>query len=82
MSQFKKIYDDLLSRGRISNKSDMARDIGSYSYMVNSYITGKRQPGVPLLLKLYEVYNINPLFLFGMESNIYYHGKAKDDDPY
>ena len=64
--QFKKVFEYLEKNNIIKGKSDIAKHLGTYNHVINSILKGKRNITVDQLNKLFETYDINANFLFGL----------------
>ena len=69
--RFRKVYEELDKRNLIKSKSDIAKKLGTYNHVINSILKGDRNITVDQLNKLFEVYQINANYLFGISDELF-----------
>ena len=72
--KFHEVFDELEKSNKIKGKSDLAAKLGTYNHVVNSILKGDRNITVEQMHKLFETYNINANYLFGLSDDIYLNG--------
>lgn len=74
--RFRQVYEELEKRGRIKGKSDLGKKLGTYNHVVNSILKGERNLTVDQLHKLFENYQVDANFMFGISEGIFQEGAA------
>ncbi|MEY3367309.1 MAG: hypothetical protein RI973_464 [Bacteroidota bacterium] len=69
--RFKKVYEALEKRHLIKGKSDIAKKIGTYNHVVNSILKGDRNVTVEQLHKLFEIFNVDANYMFGLNDSMF-----------
>jgi phage repressor protein C with HTH and peptisase S24 domain len=77
--KFREVFDALEKSNKIKGKSDLATKLNTYNHVINSILKGDRNITVEQMHKLFETYNINANYLFGLSNDIYLDGS--DDFP-
>jgi phage repressor protein C with HTH and peptisase S24 domain len=72
--KFHEVFDELEKSNKIKGKSDIATKLNTYNHVINSILKGDRNITVEQMHKLFETYNINANYLFGLSDNIYLNG--------
>jgi phage repressor protein C with HTH and peptisase S24 domain len=70
------VFDELEKSNKIKGKSDIATKLNTYNHVINSILKGDRNITVEQMHKLFETYNINANYLFGLSDDIYLNGSA------
>lgn len=68
--QFEKVYKYLEDNNLIKGKSDLAARLGTYNHVINAILKGARNITIDQLNKLFEIYNINANYIFGISSQM------------
>jgi phage repressor protein C with HTH and peptisase S24 domain len=74
--KFHEVFDELEKSNKIKGKSDIATKLNTYNHVINSILKGDRNITVEQMHKLFETYNINANYLFGLSDDIYLNGSA------
>lgn len=74
--RFKELFERLEILGVIKGKSDLAKILESYNHVINNILQGKRNITVDQLLKLFEVFNVNANYMFGMSELMFKDGQV------
>ncbi|MCB9283112.1 MAG: S24 family peptidase [Lewinellaceae bacterium] len=69
--RFKTVFEELERRRLIKGKSDIAKHLGTYNHVVNSILKGQRNVTVDQLFKLFETYDVNANYLFGLSEDLF-----------
>lgn len=69
--RFKIVFDTLEQENLIRGKSDIAKQLGTYNHVINSILKGQRNITVDQLHKLFEVYEVNANYLFGLADEMF-----------
>lgn len=69
--RFRQVFDALEKENLIKGKSDIAKKLGTYNHVINSILKGERNITVDQLYKLFEIYQIDANFMFGMSDSMY-----------
>jgi plasmid maintenance system antidote protein VapI len=72
--KFHEVFDELEKSNKIKGKSDIATKLNTYNHVINSILKGDRNITVEQMHKLFETYNINANYLFGLSDDIYLNG--------
>jgi plasmid maintenance system antidote protein VapI len=72
--KFREVFDELEKSNKIKGKSDIATKLNTYNHVINSILKGDRNITVEQMHKLFETYNINANYLFGLSDDIYLSG--------
>lgn len=72
--RFREVYEELYKSNKIRGKSDIAEKLGTYNHVVNSILKGQRNITVEQLSKLFDVYQVNANYLFGLSNNLFLKG--------
>ena len=72
--KFHEVFDELEKSNKIKGKSDIATKLNTYNHVINSILKGDRNITVEQMHKLFETYNINANYLFGLSDDIYLSG--------
>ncbi|HMQ49558.1 MAG TPA: S24 family peptidase [Saprospiraceae bacterium] len=72
--RFRMVYDELEQRELIKGKSDIAKKLGTYNHIINSILKGQRNITLEQLHKLFENFNINANYLFGISEELFLDG--------
>ncbi|MGK0388980.1 MAG: hypothetical protein ACI94Y_001713 [Maribacter sp.] len=78
--RFREIYESLENSKAIKGKSDLASKLGTYNHVINSILKGKRNITIEQLSKLFDIYNINANYLFGLSSEKFLIGGMASGD--
>ncbi len=78
--RFRELYDALESSKAIKGKSDLANKLDTYNHVINSILKGKRNITVEQLSKLFDIYNVNANFLFGLSEEKFREGGIASGD--
>ena len=79
--RFKAVYEELHRSNKIRGKSDLAEKLGTYNHVINSILKGQRNITVEQLSKLFEFYEVNANFLFGLSNNMFLKGRGTSSLP-
>ncbi len=79
--RFKVVYESLFKTKQIRGKSDLANKLGTYNHVINSILKGQRNITVEQLSKLFEFYQVNANYLFGISNNMFLQGGASASLP-
>ncbi len=77
--RFKNVFEELEKTNRIKGKSDLAKKLGTYNHVVNSILKGDRNVTVEQLHKLFDSFDVDANYLFGLAENLF-RGEHKTDD--
>ena len=69
--RFKMVYEVLEKNNLIKGKSDLAQSLGTYNHVINSILKGQRNITVEQLNKLFDHYQLNANFVFGLSESIF-----------
>ena len=69
--RFKTVFEELERQRMIKGKSDIAKHLGTYNHVVNSILKGQRNVTVDQLFKLFETYDVNANYLFGLSEDLF-----------
>ncbi len=69
--RFKKVFEELEKRNLIKGKSDIANQLGTYNHIVNSILKGQRNVTVDQLKQLFNIYQIDANYLFGLSDTMF-----------
>lgn len=69
--RFRMVYDELEQRGLIKGKSDIAKKMGTYNHIINSILKGQRNITLEQLHKLFDGFNLNANYLFGISDELF-----------
>ncbi|MEL6639407.1 MAG: S24 family peptidase [Bacteroidota bacterium] len=72
--RFRTLYDELYRQGHIRGKSDIAEKLGTYNHVINSILKGQRNITIEQLSKLFEHYQANANYLFGLSNKMFLKG--------
>ncbi len=72
--RFREIFKELEKHNIIRGKSDLANKLDTYNHVINSILKGKRNITVDQLHKLFEAYNVNANYLFGLSHQKFREG--------
>lgn len=72
--RFKEVFDYLEKENIIKGKSDLAKKLDTYNHVINNILKGKRNITVDQLNKLFDTYNINANYLFGLSEEMFLEG--------
>ncbi len=72
--RFREVYSSLEKNSIIKGKSDIANKLGTYNHVINSILKGKRNITVDQLSKLFDHYNVNSNYLFGLSKEMFMEG--------
>ena len=75
--RFREVYEKLETSNLIKGKSDIAKQLGTYNHVINSILKGDRNITVDQLHKLFEVYDIDANYLFGLQKEMF-RSEAQD----
>ena len=78
--RFREIYESLENSKAIKGKSDLANKLDTYNHVVNSILKGKRNITVEQLSKLFDIYNVNANYLFGLSDQKFREGGLASGD--
>ena len=78
--RFRAIYGSLEKSNAIKGKSDLAAKLDTYNHVINSILKGKRNITVEQLSKLFDIYNVNANFLFGLSEQMFREGGLASGD--
>lgn len=78
--RFREIYQSLENSKAIKGKSDLAAKLGTYNHVINSILKGKRNITIEQLSKLFDIYNVNANYLFGLSSEQFLMGGMASGD--
>ena len=78
--RFREIYESLERSKAIKGKSDLASKLGTYNHVINSILKGKRNITIEQLSKLFDIYNINANYLFGLSGEQFLIGGMASGD--
>ncbi len=79
--RFKAVYNILESQNLIKGKSDLAEKLDTYNHVINNILKGQRNITVDQLNKLFDTYNINANYLFGLSEEVFLEGGAPNTLP-
>ena len=79
--RFKIVYESLFNTKQIRGKSDLADKLGTYNHVINSILKGQRNITVEQLSKLFEFYQVNANYLFGISNNMFLQGGTSSSLP-
>jgi plasmid maintenance system antidote protein VapI len=77
--RFRDVFSTLEKTNKIKGKSDIAKKLGTYNHVVNSILKGDRNITVDQLHKLFEIYNIDANFMFGLNDAMFKGEKQTDN---
>ena len=69
--RFKLVFTELEKLNLIKGKSDIANKLGTYNHVINSILKGDRNITVEQLHKLFELYEVDANYLFGLSEGIF-----------
>ncbi|MBK7406644.1 MAG: S24 family peptidase [Saprospirales bacterium] len=69
--RFKTVFEELERRRMIKGKSDIAKSLGTYNHVVNSILKGQRNVTVDQLSKMFQIYEVNANYLFGLSEDLF-----------
>jgi len=69
--RFKAVFEELERRRMIKGKSDIAKRLGTYNHVINSILKGQRNVTVDQLGKLFNTYEIDANYLFGLSEDLF-----------
>ncbi len=72
--RFRQVYVELEKNKVIKGKSDIADKLKTYNHVINSILKAKRNITVDQLSKLFDHYNINSNFMFGLSDEMFREG--------
>jgi transcriptional regulator with XRE-family HTH domain len=79
--RFSFVYSELEKRNLIKGKSDIAKKLGTYNHVVNSILKGERNVTVEQLQKLFEIYQVDANYLFGLGDSMFVGQKSDANIP-
>ncbi len=69
--RFCKVYEALEKLNLIKGKSDLAKKLDTYNHVINSILKGQRNITVDQLQKLFQLYQLNANYLFGISEDMF-----------
>ncbi len=72
--RFRALYDELYQNSQIRGKSDLAEKLGTYNHVINSILKGQRNITIEQLSKLFDIYQVNANYLFGLSNKMFLKG--------
>lgn len=75
--RFKQVFEELEQRGLIRGKSDLAEKLGTYNHVINSILKGKRNVTLDQLSKLFERYEVDANFMFGVKEQMFVQAQTE-----
>jgi hypothetical protein len=72
--RFKIVFQELEKQNLIKGKSDIAKHLGTYNHVINSILKGQRNITVDQLHKLFDIYQINANYMFGLIDDMFQPG--------
>ncbi len=74
--RFRALYEELYRQGRIRGKSDIAEKLGTYNHVINSILKGQRNITIEQLSKLFDHYQANANYVFGLSNKMFLKGQT------
>lgn len=74
--RFKIVYQELEKQNLIKGKSDIAKHLGTYNHVINSILKGQRNITVDQLHKLFDIYQVNANYMFGLVEEMFQPGAS------
>lgn len=69
--RFRKVFSVLEEKRMIKGKSDIAKQLGTYNHVINSILKGDRNITVEQLTKMFEIYNVDANYMFGLHEEMF-----------
>jgi len=76
--RFKDVFSALENQNLIKGKSDIAKHLGTYNHVINSILKGQRNITVDQLSKLFDIYQIDANYMFGLSDEMFSPGANLD----
>lgn len=72
--RFRKVFAELENQNLIKGKSDIAKHLGTYNHVINSILKGQRNITVDQLSRLFETYQVDANYMFGISEQMFLPG--------
>lgn len=76
--RFRKLFEILEKTKKIKGKSDLAKKLDTYNHVINSILKGQRNITVEQLSKLFQFYEVNANYLFGLSDEMFFPNRMDD----